>query len=101
PSHPSPLPLSLRDALPISAGHTPPALARSLTLRSGTEAGPFHQRDEHGKSAIPRGTRRDPADAAVLRRQPVHVAAHPQAHRERRDRKSTRLNSSHVKISYA
>src|SRR5690606_41684533 len=82
--------LSLHDALPISSWHLLPAgtltLARGLPSVIGVRAAmggsflaaeaylPLMLRDEHGYS---------PAQAGAV------------------DRKSTRLNSSHVKISYA
>src|SRR5438067_5514465 len=49
---------------------------------------------------------RDPAESAHVRRQRALRRAHSlerlrHAHQSRQDRKSTRLNSSHVSISYA
>src|SRR2546426_10448713 len=64
--------LSLHDALPISVVQIPPEARVQL------DAQPFH---EVGR------------DVAVVR----GMAAHPAG----RDRKSTRLNSSHLVISYA
>src|SRR3712207_7227747 len=65
--------LSLHDALPISAGDS--RLRRAVRSASGG-----------GASARPPPFRNHPRDGAE---------------RPRRDRKSTRLNSSHANISYA
>src|SRR3989442_12977537 len=50
--------------------------------------------------AQPRGARVSEAPGAALRH-PHRVYVVPRARAERGDRKSTRLNSSHVRISYA
>src|SRR3712207_8570684 len=76
--------LSLHDALPISRDHRPRRLPRLPALR---RAAPPDRRGRpsvggRGRAAVPR--------EGLL----VHV-------RVRRDRKSTRLNSSHANISYA
>src|SRR5690349_22134944 len=71
--------LSLHDALPISRGR------RRLSAAAGRAARP-------GRGAGPPGPGRA-ADAAVAGRARARALA--------RDRKSTRLNSSHVEISYA
>src|SRR5690606_41914139 len=97
PSTPSISPLSLHDALPISS-----PLPASVRALQGRLAG---QRAAAGRSAP-----LEPAHA--LDAAPVHpeVALHRERLLPRRgpgrgagrpDRKSTRLNSSHVKISYA
>src|SRR5207249_5818940 len=91
--------LSLHDALPISrrGGPTP----RRCSARSSGNGEPmprtirFHL-DENCSKAIAEG----------LRRRGVEVTTTPQAGLlgatdEEQDRKSTRLNSSHVSISYA
>src|SRR5207253_11444675 len=83
--------LSLHDALPISQNRRRPAAADSrgrqhLPARGGSRfhrpAGGPDDRDHHHSSLLPQHR---PAAAA----------------RSVRDRKSTRLNSSHVAISYA
>src|SRR5690606_41716789 len=89
--------LSLHDALPISATR-PVRDAAVLRLQHGrlhaalARGGPAsapHRRRARGvpSQLVPQGCRRLLAVAGVQR--------------ERSDRKSTRLNSSHVKISYA
>src|SRR5690606_41293360 len=80
--------LSLHDALPIS-------LAR---VRGGGGRGLRRRRRHHGES----GQRRHAA-LELQRASPGH-RRRPELQAQRlgqRDRKSTRLNSSHVKISYA
>src|SRR5690606_41164251 len=78
--------LSLHDALPIC--HPPPAAVRRTHRRGAGPAGLALVRGAAAGGRAPGG-------------QPQH--RHAGAHRAqpRRDRKSTRLNSSHVKISYA
>src|SRR5690606_40578551 len=82
--------LSLHDALPISE----PA---------GRQRGPRHREEPHGLRCIrrPRRHRRP----AAHHRHGVEAGQAPvrggERRRRDRDRKSTRLNSSHVKISYA
>src|SRR3712207_8881173 len=73
--------LSLHDALPISA--------RRDAWSRGQPEGRVHPPSDQGQ--LPRG----PVGAGVLH---LH-ARHPQG--SGRDRKSTRLNSSHANISYA
>src|SRR5690606_40060147 len=70
--------LSLHDALPISRSPSPPAQGP----RRGTAARARGR--ENGKRPSPASARRSASQPAA-----------------RRDRKSTRLNSSHVKNSYA
>src|SRR5690606_41618265 len=98
PAPTGPCTLSLHDALPISA--RPPVrrgVARRV-LRGGRAAVELA-----GPAALPAG----PADAGVPRRaaRPLPPPAPALPHRHALlllpDRKSTRLNSSHVKISYA
>src|SRR3712207_8767200 len=72
--------LSLHDALPISGG---PA------RRPGLHAEPHRTGDD-------RPRRRPPSTGQQHRRRPAR-----RPHRPARDRKSTRLNSSHANISYA
>src|SRR5690606_39402220 len=78
-------------ALPISAARRPATGARSC---GGTGAAAGATRAAAGS---PAGTA-CPADARPRRDDRGEAAC---ARRERQDRKSTRLNSSHVKISYA
>src|SRR3989442_6745516 len=52
--------------------------------------------DDSGR--VPRLEVGEGGEVAVAKRQPIIVAA---VYPRRRDRKSTRLNSSHVRISYA
>src|SRR5690606_39314996 len=65
--------------------------------------GPARERAARTDSASGRGIRTDPVRERAGRwdRPPCHRADRPPPHRCRRDRKSTRLNSSHVKTSYA
>src|SRR5690606_39677578 len=93
--------LSLHDALPIptSAPASPPSLA-------------FHLRASHARAAPPprSASALPPAPLPASPAAPPHLrcAPAPRSHRQlllhrgrgRPDRKSTRLNSSHVKISY-
>src|SRR5439155_15605961 len=82
--------LSLHDALPISP--------RFAALRSEARR-EAHRRDRGVSEACggPETTADGRGDAR--RRGPLH--AHARRARRDRDRKSTRLNSSHVAISYA
>src|SRR5438309_7844085 len=77
--------LSLHDALPISGRHLP-------VLRAD------RQRDGQGAAQLLR-RRADTVDAGQRRRLGRH--APPGGVADDRDRKSTRLNSSHSSISYA
>src|SRR5690606_42060485 len=83
--------LSLHDALPIS--------------RSGglSQLQPDRRRSRGNADLLPADRRRGRDRPALLRvalRHHCDHGAHVEAEREQ-DRKSTRLNSSHVKISYA
>src|SRR5690606_41447786 len=81
-------PLSLHDALPISPNVGPRCWNRGVGLvaqigpRRTTPVDDFDQTIERGNGGIP----------------DLHAAGAPL---RRKDRKSTRLNSSHVKSSYA
>src|SRR5690606_41260934 len=88
---------SLRDALPLSAG-TPPV--RTTVYRYGGERRVIAIRPAHGIDALyaPRRTVLDPLLAEAAAEAGAHVRF---GVRVARDRKSTRLNSSHVKITYA
>src|SRR5690606_41398313 len=78
--------LSLHDALPISVGDEQARDAVVVAHREGVAADGLAG---HG-----------PRDARGLR-EPDHGPVRGERRRDDRDRKSTRLNSSHVKISYA
>src|SRR5207253_9091838 len=84
--------LSLHDALPISLSDAPRAAGRDpgrllpVATRSSARPPPLQDRN--------RGLSPDPG-------RPRRRVACPGGGRSRRDRKSTRLNSSHVAISYA
>src|SRR5690606_40113098 len=91
---------SLHDALPISAGRWP------LPLHAGLDPGPDTsdhgddpQSDSPGNLHGDAFSRRTDRGARAQRREAD--AGPPQFKDRSRDRKSTRLNSSHVKISYA
>src|SRR3712207_7986116 len=73
--------LSLHDALPISAGHH----RRRYLHRPGL----YHRREPGGGDPARRG------------RALGYLDGQREGRVERRDRKSTRLNSSHANISYA
>src|SRR3989454_6788611 len=68
-------------------------LFRSIRPRPRARNGHSREEAEHGPDLFPRGPCVPRKDSALARRQ------RPQGRRE--DRKSTRLNSSHLVISYA
>src|SRR5690606_40537231 len=75
---------------------------RSSDLKAALGVGPEALQRRRSIAAIRRALRLERIDADFLRR--VHVVAGLRKDRRDvagRDRKSTRLNSSHVKISYA
>src|SRR5690606_41575175 len=82
-------PLSLHDALPISRRRACPRDRGWPRRHLGLRAGCAGTRIDRVRAASPRGGRGG------------HEARHAGAAPVRPDRKSTRLNSSHVKISYA
>src|SRR5207249_11539887 len=90
--------LSLHDALPIF---------RQLGGLGGLRAGSFRAlRQRNGPAIVPhRGGRQRPFAAPALSRYSPHsvsgIARSGPPPGRCRDRKSTRLNSSHVSISYA
>src|SRR5699024_12767206 len=84
------LPLSLHDALPISLSGGGRYHDR---LYLPAVCGQRDRQHDGGTAAVHGGARRRPDDGA--RTQLRHAEKHP------RDRKSTRLNSSHVSPSYA
>src|SRR5690606_40929290 len=94
-THPTPLfsPLSLHDALPIF----PRLLWLLLFFLPREHHQPLRRRHHRGRHV--RSGRRHPAGA--LRQEGLHLRTPQRRRRTQRDRKSTRLNSSHVKISYA
>src|SRR5207302_8166284 len=92
--------LSLHDALPIyshsdldesrdEAGRADEAQRVLAQDRISRQVARLLGADDRSQSVLPE----------YRRRPPIHVSLQPRAHRQ--DRKSTRLNSSHVKISYA
>src|SRR5690606_40928597 len=84
-------PLSLHDALPIWPRAPEPSAPAA-----------DQRRDDRAEQGHARGDERDRRDRAVDQR--ALRPADPDPHEtpgHRQDRKSTRLNSSHVKISYA
>src|SRR5690606_42052101 len=80
--------LSLHDALPIFPR------GRRFSLRLSHRAGT-------GRSTAHRHWRRRGVGRRIPGRSHASLPARVVRRRSRRDRKSTRLNSSHVKISYA
>src|SRR5690606_39709998 len=78
--------LSLHDALPIFSAH---AKQKEYQLASLTSRLSYEQRQQQAKSVPDRYSA------------PAIAAANASRVARSRDRKSTRLNSSHVKISYA
>src|SRR5207253_4891294 len=93
--------LSLHDALPISASVrsvTHARIGRWVIDRRDPRRG--REEERHGNSAqsVSELPRHDPRGDAVV---PGGVWWRPDHLDLRRDRKSTRLNSSHVAISYA
>src|SRR5204862_7579201 len=94
PPHPSQTyTLSLHDALPISVPHLRATDAR----RDEEPVGPHAHLGRQQRRRRGGRRRADAADGARDRR----LRQHPRARGVLRDRKSTRLNSSHVEISYA
>src|SRR2546422_6864956 len=83
-------PLSLHDALPISVGGLQARNLGRFLGDPGARAGD-RGRDESRRPGCPRGRARQAPPPGARPRRPAR----------RRDRKSTRLNSSHGYISYA
>src|SRR5690606_39842096 len=93
---PQPPPLSLHVALPIWEQPSPPTRSPS-SQRSPSSTRPFPQDDaDSGSEGAFRRARR-----SARTREPEPLEGTRRVARGKRDRKSTRLNSSHVKISYA
>src|SRR5207253_9303743 len=97
PASPATHTLSLHDALPICA--PPPSLSPSRRGRAAS------RRDvPHARAHAARGLARERRRLTLGRASELAHAGRARARRSprrRRDRKSTRLNSSHVAISYA
>src|SRR3712207_7867063 len=85
PATPGIYPLSLHDALPICGEAGGPGVGVGAVVGRGDGAA-------HGREVRPRRADRRPR---------VRTAVPAAADARRRDRKSTRLNSSHANISYA
>src|SRR5207253_4852404 len=81
--------LSLHDALPISAAGNGPHAVETLRL-AGSRKRLHRRRGRSPARPVPPGEQHEAAAAGPHHRTPT-----------RGDRKSTRLNSSHVAISYA
>src|SRR5207302_11511880 len=81
--------LSLHDALPISTCRSPRAISSPLSAEGASTSSP-----------PTRPTSRRPISRCSHRTFAITSHTSPST-AERTDRKSTRLNSSHVKISYA
>src|SRR5690606_41525315 len=93
----APYTLSLHDALPISAGAVAARLAGAGRRGRSTALRPGGRRARESRAGVlARGQGAGGAPRAAASARPVAL---PRADAE--DRKSTRLNSSHVKISYA
>src|SRR5690606_41415245 len=93
--------LSLHDALPISDWRFAPEHSREIVralLKNQREVTYAEIDAPHGHDAFLLGDRRY---HAVVQGYYDGIAARLGLGARRRDRKSTRLNSSHVKISYA
>src|SRR5205807_9111659 len=92
PSAPQRSPLSLHDALPISRRSGPSLMFVILRLPT-VILSRYGSASEH--------VCRRPAPYCGFRVHAALIARHPELRRGRQDRKSTRLNSSHLVISYA
>src|SRR5439155_17700124 len=89
--------LSLHDALPISLAKCPRERVRILVAEQERDLGARHRR-------LPQVVARELTARVVehaLERRALVAQAALQGARRGQDRKSTRLNSSHVAISYA
>src|SRR5207249_12283858 len=96
PPHSATYPLSLHDALPI--------WCRGRTVRARAGEGGRGRRATRlrlRRPRIPLRASRRHVPATRHRAPPTRGARHVRDRRAARDRKSTRLNSSHVSISYA
>src|SRR5690606_40272885 len=92
PAPPPIYPLSLHDALPISEWLE---TLRASTLQTGLQAAIWHEGELVAEVAV--GPADEPAGIPLRTTHRLRIASHSKMI----DRKSTRLNSSHVKISYA
>src|SRR5207247_11218711 len=93
--------LYLHDALPISdpAHALDAGLAAQLALRAHLARHPRHLGGERGELADHRVDRLGGAGELALERHAFHLEGHRLGQVAARDRKSTRLNSSHEWIS--
>src|SRR5207248_10197548 len=85
--------------------HPPPTQIYTLSLHDAlpiSRAGRGHRPDpRHEARQVPRGEREGSGRQADRRGPAAHRRGVPEGRDRRRDRKSTRLNSSHRTISYA
>src|SRR5699024_11560801 len=93
PAHPSTYTLSLHDALPIS--HRPPISQTAFFAHMPLNRRPVSK--DMAQTAEKAGSGEGKSECLVLA-QKAELFTEP---KRRQDRKSTRLNSSHVSISYA
>src|SRR5207253_5859200 len=99
-THPAPphlYTLSLHDALPICAR---PLRRVALVERGGQELRAHHLRDA-GAAVVPQGRHAGARESRVASLDRTRVPDAARSRKAHADRKSTRLNSSHVAISYA
>src|SRR3712207_7050569 len=74
----------------------------TLFRSRGAHRGGHRDQERQARAGQPQGAARLPAGPDGAQRRVVgRGPQHPRRHRLRRDRKSTRLNSSHANISYA
>src|SRR5207253_11514863 len=92
-------PLSLHDALPISSAcpSSTPASQRQVTNGPRKPTTPNHSAASNPKSS----SSISPTKTSRHGTAPATIATLPSPSNRATDRKSTRLNSSHVAISYA
>src|SRR5260221_5437187 len=90
--------LSLHDALPISSGSLALSPTRRCSSPLRTRCDPRNRQPNAFHSILPEPPGGTCAETGTSRGSP---SPRPLGHPRRRDRKSTRLNSSHTVISYA
>src|SRR5699024_11998068 len=94
-------PLSLHDALPICSRASPSSVSMSAShRRSGTLAHRLSVSESDGPG-LARTIRSQATASLTVTEVAVHTRPQSASTHRRGDRKSTRLNSSHVSISYA
>src|SRR5690606_41144757 len=93
--------LSLRDALPICADQFAAADAVELAFRQDAKQARLHRQRHVADLVEEQGAGRGFLEAADMATRGTGEASGFVAEQFRLDRKSTRLNSSHVKSSYA